>query len=68
MSAVTHAPVAAGPAGERRGARRRRSALRRAGARPGGGGGRAAAGAVVLAALFAPWVAPYDPYYTDLPR
>jgi ABC-type dipeptide/oligopeptide/nickel transport system permease subunit len=23
---------------------------------------------VVLAALFAPWVAPYDPYYTDLPK
>ena len=23
---------------------------------------------IVLAAAFAPWVAPYDPYYTDLPK
>lgn len=25
-------------------------------------------GVIVLAALFAPWVAPYDPYYTDLSK
>src|SRR5690606_19524099 len=24
--------------------------------------------AIILAALFAPWVAPYDPYYTDLSK
>lgn len=23
---------------------------------------------IVLSALFAPWIAPYDPYYTDLPK
>jgi ABC-type dipeptide/oligopeptide/nickel transport system permease subunit len=25
-------------------------------------------GLIVLAALFAPWISPYDPYYTDLPK
>jgi ABC-type antimicrobial peptide transport system permease subunit len=27
-----------------------------------------ALGVIVLAALFAPWIAPYDPYFTDLTK
>jgi len=70
MSAVITPPAAAGPAGATAAApAERRSALAvRLMRDPVALVAAVVLALVVLAALFAPWVAPYDPYYTDLPK
>ena len=70
MSAVITPAAAAGPAGAAAAApAERRSALAvRLMRDPVALVAAVVLALVVLAALFAPWVAPYDPYYTDLPK
>ncbi|MFN4088656.1 MAG: ABC transporter permease [Alphaproteobacteria bacterium] len=68
MTTAVQGAAGALPAEEEASISRRAGVLRRLARDPIAGTAAAILAAIGLAALFAPWVAPYDPYYTDLSK